>query len=285
MNQVRHAGRIAALVAAVAVVATAGPRAEADKYQAYAVRFATLAGASLSSYVPDAAPDRRVDVAFAFWVLKGADGRVVLVDTGFHRPAALARAHADNVVSPIDAIAPLGIHPDDVTDIFLTDMNWDHAGGVNLFPSARVWVQKDEYDYCAGDAWQNGRPHTGVDADDVVAVVARNVRERVTFLRGDDDTSISGIEFHRNGARPRAAQWITAQTPHGVVVLAADAAPFYESLDVPQSIAKTLDARPDLRAAIEMRSLAARPELVVPGRDLAVFSRFPAVSGAIVRIE
>ena len=277
--------RVLGAVAAILVLSARGPRAEADKYEAYAVRFATRAGAPASAFVPGAAPDRRVDVAFAFWVLKGADGRVVLVDSGFHRPSALARADATDVVSPAEAIAPLGIHPGDVTDIFLTDMNWDHAGGVDLFPSARVWVQKDEYDYCAGEAWQNGRPHGGVDADDVVAVVERNVRERVTFLSGDDDTSISGIEFHRTGARPRAAQWITAQTPHGVVVLAADAAPLYESLDVPQGVAKALDTRPDLRAAIEMRSLAARPGLVVPGRDAAVFSRFPAVSGGIVRIE
>lgn len=285
MNRGRRHGPLAAGVAAIALVATAGPRAEADKYQAYAVRLATLAGAALSAYVPDAAPDRRVDVAFAFWLLEGADGRVVLVDTGFHRPAALVRARSTDAVSPVEAIAPLGIRPGDVTDILLTDMNWDHAGGVDLFPSARVWVQKDEYDYCAGDAWQNGRPHAGIEADDIVAVVARNVRERVTFLRGDDDTSISGIEFHRTGARPRPAQWITARTPHGVVVLAADAAPLYESLDVPSSVAQTLDTRPDLRAAVEMRSLAARPGLVVPGRDLAVFSRFPAVAGGIVRIE
>ena len=273
------------LVAAMALVAGALPRAEADKYQVFAVRFATFSGASERGGVRGAPPDCRVDAAFAFWVLKGADGRVVLVDTGFHRRAALARAHAADFVSPASAIAPLGIRPDQVTDIFLTDMNWDHAGGVDLFPSARIWVQRDEYDYCAGDAWQNGQPHDGLDADDALAVAARNVQERVTFLRGDDDTSISGIEFHRTGARPRGAQWITAQTPHGVVVLAADAAPFYDTLDVPAGVAKALDAHPELRAAIEMRSLAARPELVVPGRDPAVFSRFPAVAGGVVRIE
>ncbi len=280
-----HTGRIAAGVAAILLLAWAGPRAEADKYQAYAVRFATLAAAPLSADTPNADPGRRADVAMAFWVLKGADGRVALVDTGFHRPADLARAHVTDFVSPAEALVPLGIHPDDVTDIFLTDMNWDHAGGVDLFASAQVWVQKDEYEYSAGEAWQNGRPHAGIDADDVLAIVARNVRGRVTFLGGTDDTSISGIEFHRTGARPRGSQWVTAQTPHGVVVLAADAAPFYGSLDVPQPIGKALDLRPDLRDAIEMRSLAGAPRLVVPGRDPAVFLRFPAVSGRIVRIE
>ena len=38
------------------------------------------------------------------------------------------------------------------------------AGGIGLFPKARVWVQKDEYDYYTGEAWQSARTHGGIDA-------------------------------------------------------------------------------------------------------------------------
>jgi hypothetical protein len=76
------------------------------------------------------------------WVLKGADGRIAIVDSGFHREQYFRQFTVRDYVAPSDAIGPLGIRPDQVTDIFLTHMHWDHAGGIDLFPSARVWLQK-----------------------------------------------------------------------------------------------------------------------------------------------
>ena len=31
-------------------------------------------------------------------------------------------------------------------------MHWDHADGMDLFPRARIWLQKDEYTYYTGEA-------------------------------------------------------------------------------------------------------------------------------------
>ena len=36
--------------------------------------------------VQGAEPQRKVDLAMTVWVLKGPDGRTVLVDAGFYRP-------------------------------------------------------------------------------------------------------------------------------------------------------------------------------------------------------
>ena len=62
-----------------------------------------------------------------------------------------------------NVIAPLGLEPYDVTDLLLSYMHWDHAGGIGLFPNARVWVQK-------------------IDADDVLEIVRRNT-EGKTWTR------------------------------------------------------------------------------------------------------
>lgn len=48
-------------------------RGEADKYEVYAVRFATLANFPVSSLVAGADRARRMDIAMMIWVLKGAD--------------------------------------------------------------------------------------------------------------------------------------------------------------------------------------------------------------------
>jgi glyoxylase-like metal-dependent hydrolase (beta-lactamase superfamily II) len=259
--------------------------AEADKYDVFAVRFATLANFPVASLVAGADRARRMDIAMMIWVLKGADGRVALVDSGFHREQYFRQFIVRDYIKPSEAIAPLGLKPDDITDIFLTHMHWDHAGGVDLFPSARVWIQKDEYDYYTSEAWQSRATHGGIDADDVLEIVRRNTQGKVSFVRGDDDTSLSGIGFGVGGKHTWQSQFVTVQLRERVAVLASDNMYLYENLDAHAPIAQTLDAASNLRAQDRMRSIASEPRLLIPGHDPAVFTRFPTVSARIVRIE
>jgi glyoxylase-like metal-dependent hydrolase (beta-lactamase superfamily II) len=277
-----------ALVAAlVAVTCLLGVRshAESDKYAVYAIRFATLANFPKPAIVAGASRADRVDLAMTMWLLKGADGRVALVDTGFHRDQYFKQFTVRDFVNPAEALAPLGVTPDQVTDILLTHMHWDHAGGLDLFPGARVWVQKDEYDHYVGDAWQDATAHGGIDPADVLEIVERNTQGLVSFVRGEDDTSISGIAFHVGGRHTWASQFVTVATRSGPVVVASDSAYFYENLDTLTPIAQTLDPVMNVKTMKRMLAMAARPELVVPGHDPLVFSRFPMISDRIVRID
>jgi len=218
-------------------------------------------------------------------VLKGVDCRVAIVDSGFHRDQYLRQYTVKDYVKPSDAIAPLGLAADQVTDVFLSHMHWDHAGGIDLFPKARVWVQKDEYDYYTGEAWQSPRAHGGIDADDVLEIVKRNTEGKVSFVRGEDDTSLSGIAFGIGGKHTFASQFFVVSTRPRDVVIASDNMYLYENMDAHVPIAQTLDAVSNLRTQDRMKSLASEPRLLVPGHDPAVFARFPRVSDRIVRIE
>jgi glyoxylase-like metal-dependent hydrolase (beta-lactamase superfamily II) len=277
---------VAVLLAIVEYGLPAKPRAlEADKYEIYAVRYATLANFSVSSLIAGADRSRRLDIAMMIWVLKGADGRIAIVDSGFHREQYFRQFSVKDYISPADAIAPLGLKADQVTDIFLTHMHWDHAGGVDLFPSARVWVQKAEYDYYTSDAWQARNTHGGIDPDDVVEIVKRNIAGKVSFVRGDDDATLSGIVFGIGGRHTWQSQFVAAQTREHTVVLASDNMYLYENMDTHTPISQTLDAASNLRTQDRMRTLASTPALVIPGHDPAVFVRFPRVSDRIVRID
>jgi glyoxylase-like metal-dependent hydrolase (beta-lactamase superfamily II) len=277
--------RILTVVACAAWLLVPPVRAEADKYDVYAVRFATLANFPVSSLVAGAASSRRLDIAMMIWVLKGADGRIALVDSGFHRERYFRQFSVRDFVKPSEAIAPLGLTPEDVKDIFLTHMHWDHAGGIDLFPSAQVWIQKEEYDYYTGDAWQSARTHGGIDADDVLEIVRRNTLGKMRFVRGDDDTSLSGVVFGIGGKHTWQSQFVAVQTQSKTAVLASDNMYLYENLDRHVAIAQTLDATANLRTQDRMRSLAGETRLVVPGHDPAVFDRFPHVTDRIVRIQ
>ena len=83
-------------------------------------------------------------------------------------------------IKPSDAVAKLGLKPEDITDVIISHMHWDHADGMDLFPKAKVWLQKDELEYYAGEAWVNrGGTHGGIDADDVMAAVKLNTQGRM----------------------------------------------------------------------------------------------------------
>jgi glyoxylase-like metal-dependent hydrolase (beta-lactamase superfamily II) len=277
-------GRVGAVILALALVA---PRlgADVDRYEVYAVRFATLANFPVSSLVAGADRSRRMDIAMMIWVLKGVDGRIAIVDSGFQRERYFTQFTVKDYIKPSEAIAPLGIKPDEVTDLLLTHMHWDHAGGIDLFPKARIWVQKDEYDYYTGEAWTSARTHGGIDGDDVLEIVKRNIEGKVSLVRGDDDTSLSGISFGIGGKHTFASQFVVVSTRPHAVVIASDNMYLYENLDTHTPIAQTLDAASNLRTQDRMKSLASEPRLLVPGHDPAVFARFPRVSDGIVRIE
>ena len=165
-------------------------------------------------------------------------------------------------------------------------MHWDHAGGIDLFPSARIWIQKDEYERYTGEAWQSRNTHGGIDPDDVLEIVKRNTQGRVSFVRGDDEISLSGITFGIGGKHTWQSQFVTVHTRRDTtVVLASDNMYLYQNLDEYKPISQTLDAVSNLRTQDRMRSLASDARLLVPGHDPAVFDRFPKVTDRIVRIE
>ena len=66
---------MARLVAAVLILLSALVHAaDMDKYEIYAVRYATISGFRVSGLIAGADPSRRLDIAMMIWVLKGIDG-------------------------------------------------------------------------------------------------------------------------------------------------------------------------------------------------------------------
>jgi glyoxylase-like metal-dependent hydrolase (beta-lactamase superfamily II) len=188
-------------------------------------------------------------------------------------------------VKPSDAIARAGLQPEDVTDLIITHAHWDHAGGVELFPKARTWIQKDELEYYAGSAWQSNRTHGGIDREDVLALVKLNMDGRVGLVNGDAQEILPGISCYTGGKHTYASQFVSVNTASGTVVLASDNMYLYENLEKHVPITQTLDAESNLRAQDRMKKLASAPRLIVPGHDPAVMTRFTATQPGVVSIE
>jgi glyoxylase-like metal-dependent hydrolase (beta-lactamase superfamily II) len=129
------------------------------QYQIYAVRYATIPDLPAAMFVQGAAPERKTAAAMAIWLIQG-NGRNVLLDSGFYHERFFKSWNVTDFARPSEKLAALGLKPEDITDIIVSHMHWDHLDGIDLFPNARIWIQPDEYNYYAGEAWQ-GDAHGG----------------------------------------------------------------------------------------------------------------------------
>lgn len=278
--------RIGALLVALLAAApliTALP--QPVSYEAYAVRFGTLPQFRVAGLVAGADPTRRLDIPVMVWLLKGSNGRRVLVDSGFYRQKFVDQWKVQNFRSPADAVTAAGVRPEEISDIVISHAHWDHVDGADLFPKATIWIQRAEYAYYTGQAWHAHNTHGGIDEEDMLALLRINMQGRLRFVDGDDQEPLPGIRCYTGGKHTWASQYVAVQTAGGTAVFTSDNVYLYENLEKQAPIAQTLDAASNLQAQERIRKLASDRSLIVPGHDPAVFERYPRVADGIVRIR
>jgi glyoxylase-like metal-dependent hydrolase (beta-lactamase superfamily II) len=251
-------------------------------YVVDAIRYATIPDFPARALVVGADSARRQDLAMMVWLLR-APGRTVLVDAGFHRDRFVRQWKPAGYRTPAAALATLGIDSGAVTDVILSHVHWDHADGLDLFPNARVWIQRAEYEYYVG---AHGEPlHPGIDSVDAAMLAALRSAGRVMLVDGDAQEILPGITVYTGGRHTYASQYAVVRTRAGATVVASDNAYLYENLERHRPIAQTFDTLSNLAAQARMLSLASSPRLVVPGHDPAVFVRFPKPGNGVARVE
>jgi glyoxylase-like metal-dependent hydrolase (beta-lactamase superfamily II) len=228
--------------------------------------------------------DQKVDIAMVVWLIRGG-GHTILFDSGFHRDTHLKEFPMKDFLRPDEAVKTAGVNPEDVTDIVISHSHWDHVGGIDLFPKATVWIQREEYRYYTGDAWQKGGNHGGIDAEDVEELVKLNTEHRLRFVEGDDVEIFPGITAYTGSRHTYASQYLrVAGTP--TYVLASDNVYFYLNLSAHLASATFSDADHAANIAQQKRmiELAGSPDRVVPGHDMLQFQKFPT-TGRVARVK
>src|ERR1700678_940424 len=253
-------------------------------YSVEAVRYGTLKDFAVSGLVAGADKSRKMDIAMVYWLVRG-NGHNILVDAGFYRPQFFVHWKVADFQKPSDALLHAGLKPEEITDIIITHMHWDHADGFDLFPKARIWIQRDEYTYYTGEAWASKDTHVGIDPDDVLTLVNLDLAGRVSLVPGDNQEIIPGVTCYTGGRHTYASQYVAIHTAKGVVVLASDNVYVKENLSKHVPITATLDAQSNLRAQDRMKGIASNVRFIISGHDPAVFSDFPAVGDGVVKIE
>jgi glyoxylase-like metal-dependent hydrolase (beta-lactamase superfamily II) len=266
----------------LAAAAWIGAMPGAPVYEVYAIRYASIPF-RVSGLIAGADTSRRLDIAMTVWLVKGADGRMILMDAGFKRDDLIQRWKPANYVTPAEAVERFGVKREAITDIIISHVHWDHLDGADLFPNAKIWIQKEEYEHHIDSTGK--RLANAIDTADATMLYKMKLAGRVNLVDGDAREIIPGITVYIGGKHTFQSQYAGVNTASGIVVLASDNMYLYENLEKHLPIAQTLDAVSNLAAQDRMTKIAANPRLIVPGHDPAVFDRFPSPGNGVARIR
>jgi glyoxylase-like metal-dependent hydrolase (beta-lactamase superfamily II) len=262
------------LLLAVLCLALFGPSSASGPtpdYSIQAIRYATTPGV-VADLVVGGPKDQKIDVAMVVWLIRGG-GRTILFDSGFHRDTFLKDFPMQDYLRPDLAVTTAGVDPDKVTDVVISHAHWDHMGGLDLFPKAQVWIQKEEYRYYTMDAWQPGGDHDGIDPEDVKELVQLNTEGRVHLVDGDNVEIFPGIRAYTGARHTYASQY-----------LRVDGDPPFVSSHLPGNTFSDADHPANIAQQSRMIQLAGSPDRVVPGHDPLQFQKFPTI-GRVAKIK
>ena len=211
--------------------------------------------------------------------------RPILIDTGMKGDWSPSGKTYENVEHPDTILAKVGFAPEDIEDVILTHLHFDHAGNLDRFPNATFHVQRAEY-----EGWKQVYelpgglgsdttmwPLSSMQKKDLDAVEALLADGRVNLLDGDTEFAPGvwcrlAFESHTFGC-----QWIEVQTSGGPYVVAGDCVYWYENIErmwppayVQGNTWNLIKVYRAIRDAVNDET-----DRVVPGHDPELFLRHP----------
>jgi glyoxylase-like metal-dependent hydrolase (beta-lactamase superfamily II) len=208
--------------------------------------------------------------------------RHILVDTGFNKESGLKRNRLQERC-PIETLSRCGIDPDQVEDVVMTHLHYDHAGNMNKLRNARFYIQRREIEFVTGPSMASSHPSLGgsMEVGDIRAVVDLVFAGRVVVLDGFVEIA-PGIEAYLVGGHTPGLQILRVKTARGWVVLANDACHYELNLTERQPISYFVNLE-DMFAGFDkvFRLADGDHSRIIPGHDPIVMHRFPALAQSL----
>ncbi|WDF56877.1 N-acyl homoserine lactonase family protein [Mucilaginibacter sp. KACC 22063] len=256
-------------------------------YKVYAVKFATSGYPfTAADWAKGGSKSEKVNITFSFWLIK-SNNKKILVDAGFEYDIEDAKEFKlTSYTRPDSALLPLNIHPEDITDVIISHPHWDHIDGVNLFPKAHFWIQKDDYNYFVGKAWQKPLDIGGFAKRDVVKLVELNVSGRLTLVNGDNKEIFPGIHVYTGSKHTYGSQYVLVNSANRKIILASDNVWIYSNLEymLPAAPGGTLDPVAYVNQMKRMKKMVPSDQYIIPGHDEQVYKRFPLIKDKIAEL-
>jgi glyoxylase-like metal-dependent hydrolase (beta-lactamase superfamily II) len=258
-----------------------------EPFELYAIRYAHHAPRKQhENFINGDLHEEGSPLDYFVWVARRGT-QVFLIDTGFGPEAASARGR-QHFRMPAEGLKLLGIDPEQVADVILTHLHYDHAGTLESFPGARFHLQDKESAYATGRCMCHGFFRQPFNVEDIVSVVRHLYAGRVTFHDGAEELA-PGFSVHHVGGHTAGLQVVRVWTKRGWVVVASDATHLYANIDRGAPFPVVYNVADMFEGYRVCRELADSEDHVVPGHDPLVMQRYPAPSpdlqGIVVRLD
>jgi len=261
--------------------------AAGETYEVFALEYGRMDRSSRDFYLfsPDPHEAPRT-IAYYLWVIRN-ENRTVVVDLGFDERTGKARGRK-RLRDPVDALSAIGVDAGGVETVIITHMHYDHAGSVAGFPNAKFVLQEKEVEWCTGKYMGYPPLRRSFDIEHVTDMIRANFQSRVKFVDGDKDI-LPGISVHLVGGHSGGLQVVRVETDNGPLVIASDAAHFYDTLTEQNPFTVIQNLAEMVAGWDRIFELGAETKYVVPGHDPLVMQRYPAPSpeleGICVRLD
>jgi glyoxylase-like metal-dependent hydrolase (beta-lactamase superfamily II) len=230
-------------------LAPAEASAQAVTYSAWIVESCTFkdvpAGGFMPdrAYVPGSTNPMNNQVFFQLpvnvGIIKGGND-LVMYDTGWKQQEYIRANNCVNWAPIKDQMAVIGLRPEDVTKVVVGHGHWDHAGQIDEFPNATLYVQKAELE---GIQWAlnypnpkisetvcGRRPACGYPPDIVDQMYGKILKDQAVIVDGEMEIA-PGLMIHpAHRAHTAGSQLLQVHTAKGEVVFGSDVYSSWEAI-------------------------------------------------------
>jgi N-acyl homoserine lactone hydrolase len=203
-----------------------------------------------------------LDFPLISYYLEG-EGHKIVIDTGGSSPDGVKwqpYLRTENE-TPDNALRNIGIAAEDIDTVILTHLHWDHASNNHLFPQARFFVQKTEYEYLSNPAIPD---KVGYEPD-------LALHTHYELVDGDRDI-MPGISVVLAPGHSIGMQCVVVETRAGKYILGGDLVTLLENWEasphIPNGAFYNLNMMRESLAKIDRLH-----GTVLPGHDPEVFKR------------
>lgn len=255
-------------------------------YELFALRYATRGAMRRDHFIGGDPHDGPMPMDYFLWAAISPQ-RTFVIDAGFTAETAAKRKRTF-LRCPIDALRLLGVEAEQVKDVILTHLHYDHVGNFHRFPMAQFHLQEPEMHYATGRYMRYPRLAQSFNPDDVAGMVLLNFAGRVNFYNGAAELA-PGITLHPAGGHSMGLQFVRVHTRRGWVIVASDVTHFYENMESGRPFTTAFNVGEMLEGFDKLAALAPTRKHIVPGHDPLVMARYPAPSselkGIAVRLD
>lgn len=257
--------------------------AEAPDYKIYALKYAGPFTSSVAMVFFNKEWDKTIERNYYIWAVQGG-GQTIVFDCGV-RPALAAERKLKGYVSPDRALARIGIEAPKVEHLVISHMHFDHDGGIELFPNAKIYVQRKEYDFWVYDPISRRPPYAAV-ADSVANKQFANLRgsDRLVLIDGDQKL-LPGVELLLTPGHTPALQSMAVKTAKGLAILTSDCAHIHRSFveDNPSCLITDLPAWLNTYARLREK-VKGNLNMLFPGHDKDMLEKYPKVAEDVTQL-